>query len=342
MKDVQILIADSNEDFAVQVQQKIESAMGSVAEVTIITDREYLFRFFETPRRLDVLLIDQKMYFRSIERHNIEWIYILTEDPDADTANSSGFLDYIYRFAGLKTIVDKVLSGFPDEEWEKKSAPGKCKLIAVASPCGGSGKTTTALTLCAALRKKNKKTLFVDTTNMQMSSCWLCEKKSSKDDSFLQDHLMPDAVKKIIEHGLFDYVCPFSQTLPALGITGQEYIDLLQYLVQDAAYDYIVIDTTSDFTEQLAQWMSMAHTVLLLVLQDRFSAEKLQKFRAGADCSDPDKFRLICAMYRPERKNYLCAEEIAQYIPFANFSDTKDLKLLEGMQCYKKLAAMVM
>lgn len=342
MKAKQILIVDNSEDFAMQVQNKMESVLGSAAEVTIITDRDYLFRFFETPRQLDILLIDQNLYFRGIERHNIEWIYILTENSEQENTNSSGFLEYIYRFSGLKAIVDKALSGFPEEVWGKKPEQEKCRLVMFTSPCGGSGKTTSALALCAALRRKGKKPLFVDTTNMQLSSCWLRDKKSDKDDGFLQDHLLPGEVKKSIERGLFDYVCPFSQPLPALGITDQDYTDVLQYLVQDASYDYIIVDTVSDFTEQIAQWMTMAHIVLLIALQDRFSVEKLQKLRNCVDCSDTDKFRLLCGMYRPERRSYLQQEEIVQFIPFANFGDTKDIKLLSEMQCYRNIAAMVL
>ena len=344
MKQVQIIIADSNEDFAVQIQNRIESVMGHTVNVVLITDREYLLDYFETPRNPDVLIIDQNLYFRGLERHNIEWIYVVTEDSGLEESSNETFLRYIYRFSPLKTIVDKALSGLSENEWREVPGQGKCKMILVTSPSGGCGKTTTAMALGTALRKRGKKVLFVDTTNMQISSCFLKDRKKGKDDGFIQDNLIPGDVKNIIEHGIFDYVSPFNQPLPVLSVAMQDYLDVLQFLIKEGSYDYIIVDTVSDFTIETAQLMDLAHIVLVISLQDSFSVAKLKKFFASVDCSDSEKFRIICSMFRAERKNLLLdavqRDHVIQYIPFANFGETFDLKTLGEMQCYKSLAAM--
>lgn len=346
MKQIHILIADSNEDFAFQIQNRIESEIGAGAEVTIISDREYLYRFFETPRKLDILLIDEDLYFRAIERHNIEWIYILTEESETESNGTEGFLEYINRFVGLKAIVDKILSGVPQEIFEHSGTAQHCKMIVVTSPSGGCGKTTTALALSASLWRRGKKVLFADVTSMQHASFWLRDKKKSIDDVQIQDHLQCGDIKKIIEHNVFDYVCPFSQPLLSMGVSGQDYREALQSQMQADAYDYIVVDVGSDFSQELAQWISMAHFVVLMTMQDLFSVKKLQLFRAGIDCSDADKFRIVCGLFRPERKNYLRDyldnTQAVQYIPYANLEDRTDLKTLAQMQCYKSIAARFM
>ncbi len=338
------MIADANEDFAVQVQQRMESVLGHAAEITLITDRDYLLEYFESPRQMDILLIDQNLYFRGVERHNIEWIYILTEDPDLRKSEQAAFIDYVYRFSGLKDIVDKALSGLPESVLRSEGRSKNARMILIASPCGGSGKTITALALAGALRKRGKKTLFVDTTSLQQSYYWLRGKKHEKGDDYIQDHFTPSGIKDVIERGAFDFVSPFRQPLPALGIEPDAYTPILQSLLQSTTYDYIVADSSSGFSVLLSQMMTFAHSVMLIGLQDRFSAKKMSAFLQFVDCSDANRFRLLCGMYRPDRKNHLAEErfpvQICEYIPYANLGDEQDLKAISDMECYRRLAAM--
>ncbi|MBR3300087.1 MAG: hypothetical protein IKI68_01220, partial [Clostridia bacterium] len=116
MKRLSIIVADSDESFAARIQERIEEQMGDSADVTIITDMHFLVDFFSVPRSVDALLIDKGLYFSDIERHSINSICILTDNPDECISDKGGSVEYVYRFASLKDISSKLLSGIDNTE----------------------------------------------------------------------------------------------------------------------------------------------------------------------------------------------------------------------------------
>lgn len=343
MEKLHIIIADKDEDFALRIEKRLEETLGGEAEITIITDRDYLVQYFSVPKTLSAVLIDRSFYFRALEKHSIEWMGVVTDNPDDCTCDGS-FVDYIYRYSALKDIAQRVLIGLDAQRLQLNKATS-CKTILVASPIGGCGKTVTALALCSALKKRGKKILFIDTTSLQSSGTFLAKPKKSKGDSFIQDNLFAAGVGKIIEHSAFDYIPPFTQTLPSLGVTVSDYIDIIRSLASTEEYDYIVIDSSSDFSVETAELLSISERVVLITLQDSFSVDKMNKFFNAVDCSNPDKIHMVCGMFRPERKNELqklsLKFENIGYIPFAAVSDESDIKDIGNMRCYKQLAAAI-
>lgn len=342
MKQLNIIVADSDESFAAKVQERIENQLGDAVDVTIITSLKFLADFFSVPRSVDALLIDKGMYFSDIERHSINTICILTDNPDECTSGRDGSVDYVYRFASLKDICAKLLSG-ADDAGDFKS--GGTRVLLVTSPVGGCGKTTVSLAVSQILGKSGKKVLYIDTSNIQTSSFWVKYPKKSKSDFDIADNLSEESISETIVRGDFDYVLPLVGTLGYVGATGVDYAAIVSKVKSSDKYDWIIIDTPADFSESTASLINIADIVFVMIMQDRFSISKVNKFLNTVDCSDSDKFKFICSHYKDNVKSYFgeLVNEVGKpgLVPYANMSESEGISELSQLNCFKCISALL-
>ena len=302
----------------------------------------FLVDFFSVPRSVDALLIDKGLYFSDIERHSINSICILTDNPDECISDKGGSVEYVYRFASLKDISSKLLSGI--DNTEEFSSSGS-KILLVISPVGGCGKTITALTVSQILGKSGKKVLYIDTSNTQTSSFWVKYPKKLKNDFDIADNLTAESISETIVKGDFDYVLPLKSTLGYVGAGNVDYAAVISKLKSTEKYDWIIVDTPADFSEATASMVSMADKVFIMLMQDRFSISKVNKFLDAIDASDNDKFKLICSHYKDNIKDYFdelsSAAAKPSIIPYANMSESGSIGVLAELNCFKYISAMI-
>lgn len=344
MKQLSIIIADSDESFAEKIQERLEKELGDSADITIITSMRFLADFFSTPKSADVILIDKGLFFSDIERHSIKNICILTDNPNDCLAKYNEYTEYVYRFSSLKDITSKLISSINITDELKKEG---CSALLVTSPAGGCGKTITALAVSQALKKSGKKVLYIDTSNMQTSSFWLKYSKTLKTDFDIADNLSPDSIFETVVKGEFDYVVPMKATLGYVGESNSEidFASIVSKIKSKNCYDWIVVDTSADCGKETASLISCSDVVLVMMLQDRFSISKINKFLSTVDCSDYDKYKLVCSHYMENTKNYF--EELPDdfkspiTIPYMNVSEAKNLNVIAEINAYRHIAALL-
>ncbi len=302
-----IVFVDSDEDYLMTLVLKFINKLKDNVEITMITDTQYLQEYIEQPHDIGILVINEKLYSQSFERYNIDYIYFLNEViDDAVTEPTQG--NYIYKYSSVNEIYSRIASL---SNLEAKFLNGKksTMLIMIYSPIGGCGKTFTAIGIAKALSLLNKKVLYLNLETIQ-SFNYLLTNKSYLGISMI--NLFSSEIENVTEllssttrNEGFDYIPPFGQSTSSLNITFDTYHSLIHKLIENKSYEYIILDTSTEFDENKARLMYECDKVFLITNQDNNSLWKMDCFLNNIDYSNHNKFLFICNNYDTAEANMI-------------------------------------
>ncbi|PKM65402.1 MAG: hypothetical protein CVU95_15850 [Firmicutes bacterium HGW-Firmicutes-2] len=305
-----IILVDSNERYLAPLELKLIEKFGANIDLHIITDQIFLTSFFNSPRKVDVLVINEEWYSPEFERHSIDFTFILSE-VEVDE-NRDDKCHKIYKY----TSVIKILNDIVDKSnLEANDIALNTQVIMAYSPIGGVGKTTLSLGLCAALSKQHRRVLYMNTESFQSFQFMLKDKRYCTNGFEKLLGTRPENIMRIFQGAvgkeLFNYVLPFKQATSALNIVAEDYTYLLDSIKASGQFEYIVMDSTVDFTVEKSMMMRHCDKVLIATMQDEISVMKLEPLINNIDCSNQNKFVFVCNKYKENEKNYLIEEKIA-------------------------------
>ena len=81
MARYQIVLADQDEDYISLLELRFLEYFGDVADIQLISDPAYFRSYFETPKKLDLLIINDALYLPELPRHSIDALIRLSEVP---------------------------------------------------------------------------------------------------------------------------------------------------------------------------------------------------------------------------------------------------------------------
>ena len=313
MEQAKIVFVDTDEDYLLTLVMKFISNIKDYIDITMITDPMYLQKYLEQPHDINILIINEKLYTPAFERYSIDDVYYLTETTD-ENATEPYLSNYLYKYSSVSEIYQRVLS-LSNFEAKYMNEISNTKLIMVYSPIGGSGRTFSAIGLARALSGLNKKVLYLNLETIQNFNYFMMDKsyapRSFTFNLSAQGADLIDSLKASVKTESFDYLPPFEQSATALNITMSSYFNLLHQLVERKIYEYVVLDTSTEFNEEKARLMYESDQVLIITNQDRMSAWKLDTFLRNIDFSDKGKFLILCNSYHSGEENVYTANESA-------------------------------
>jgi len=350
MGKARILLVDQDEKFLMPLERKFIDEFGEQFEIMVITDSDYLKEFFSNPQSLDILIINEDLYDRSIERHNIANIFILSEKIIDETYTGALDNNKIYKYTSVKEIYNEVVNTSAVNMNPNMKSNGETRVLMVYSPIGGIGKTTFSMGLCAALSKNHKKVIYIGTDNLQTFGYFMNNKKTLESGVEKQFATQKDRIYSVIKPQIvtegFDIVPPFIKALSSLNIKVSDFINLIDSIKESNEYDYIVIDSGTDFSEDTSKLMGMANNTIVLVGQDKYSLHKLECLMTNIDYSDKNKFIFICNKYKTEEENSLISETfinkclISEYVNYDKRIETMNCESLSNLNCLQKISFM--
>jgi len=351
MSKLIVVLADTDEKYLMPLELKLIEEFGDKASIQVISDKEYFKSYFKTLQKVDILIINEGIYNHNLLKHDISNLFILTESND-DSITEELDINKIYKYTSVKEIFKEIMSKTSTKSLRPINQKENTKVLMVYSPSGGTGKTTVAIGISAAITKCNKRVLYLNTETLQNYNFML---KNNKFCPYGFEKHMIQRNENIIDYlpgavgiDLFEYLLPFKRSTSSLNISMEHYKYLIEAVKASGQYDYIVVDSSSDFTSEKTMMMSYCDKVMIITGQDPVSVFKLDSLLNNIDCSDNNKFMFVCNKYSEKSTDWLIknnltnSRKISEYIEcfemnYANFN----IEFLAANKHFQKLAYML-
>ena len=303
---VKILLCGEDEKYILALEKNLIMKMNNNVEIHVITENQYFIEYFATPKDFDVVIIDEKQFDSNMRKHNFNIIFILTNDEDSNFDETN--VVAVYKYLGAEKIVEQVMRKAKIDIVVDNKEQG-VKVITSYSPVGGSGKTTITLALASALAQSGNRVLFLSMDELQSFGLFL--QTSSKipvgNERALQakSNFAYSTIKPFIENAGFDFLPPFSSPIDFLEIGTEHYLHLIELIRKSGDYDVIVVDGQAGFSKGTTELMAEANNVIIVTMADKVSALKFSELLNVIDCSNLEKFTILCNRYKTsEQEKY--------------------------------------
>ncbi|MBM6977010.1 hypothetical protein [Intestinimonas butyriciproducens] len=345
MARYQIVLVDQDEDYLSLLELRFLEHFGDVADIQLISDPAYFHTFFETPRKMDLLIINQELYIPELEKHSIGAVIRLSETPTELRRDGKGCV--LYKYTGMKVLFDE-LSPYLNRAEERAARKQEPQLVCVYAPSGGAGATTLSLGICAALASRDRRVLYLNTETIQSFPGRLPQTpevlSAACRDQILRGSGGAERLgREAFGSCGFDYLLPFEHSITTYGITLEHLTRLAEELRRSGRYQCVVVDCSSEFTQEKSALMSLCSTVLLTMGQDRLSCDRMESLLGNINIRDTDKFLFACNRYREDEENclrdtLLGRVHIAEYIPYLSQRTLACLEELGNNEAISRLA----
>lgn len=347
-----IIIADTDINYIVPLQQKFVEDFFEKVDLEIITDRNYFNELFAAPQRADILIVSEELYDRSIQRHNISNIFLMTmQNEEEQTVDPN--VNPIFKYTSIKEIFNEITGKSAGVLNLDTGVKKETQIILVYSACGGVGKTTVAMGISACLARSYKRVLYIDAEHLQtfqrllengtpVSASDVYAKLANAGDNIYQE------MKHVIRKEQFCYVPPFKAALMSLGLRYSLYGKIARSAKRSGDYDYIVMDADTVFDEDKAELFGIADKVILVTGQTASAVYATNILVSNVTGMSSGKYVFICNNFDKDEDNALISPSVAKkfmvsdYIGhFARYDQMRcaDLAKDSGMQ---KTAFLVM
>ena len=349
MSRLSIILADTDENYLMPLELKFIEGFEDQADICVITEPDYLKEYFSTPRHVDIFVVNENLYTRDFEKHDISNTFLLSEQYD-DSSTGDMSINRIYKYTSVKEIYNQVVNNAASKSLKTINEKQGTKVITIYSPIGGIGKTTVAVGLSAALSKNYKKVFYVCTESLQTFQFLLSNKQYEQfgfeKQLVAQSECISSSINTFVRNETFDYIPPFRQALSSLNIKMSNYLNLIEQIKEAGIYDFIVVDTSSDLTEEKSKLMGLSNNIIMVAGQEIADACKLESLLFNIDCSDTDKFIFVCNKYQKDKKNMLVNDnfinkcKISEYIGYFEDFSSLSIDLLAANASFQKIAFM--
>lgn len=310
-----IVLADLDANYIVPLENKLVETFVDQIDLEIITDKEYYEWYFSSPRKIDTLIVSGTLYNVNLQRHNISDIFVLEENMDEPKYTDN--VVPIFKYSSAKEIINQILyrsSQMLDIQFKDKET----QLIVVTSPIGGSGKTTTSLSVARSLANAHKRVFYLSTDVVQSFSFYM-ENKNPLPIEFQHafnqsDDILYKTIKPFLRKESFVYLPPLGRTTSSLGLDYQIYNRIIKAARKAKEYDFIIVDTDIQLDQYRAEMINNADKVIINVLQDRYATMQTEFLTRNIDCTNKEKFLFVCNKFRKEDCNeYQISEQGKQF-----------------------------
>lgn len=344
-----VLLADPDAKYLRPLELKFLEELSGKIELEVITEPDYLRQYFESPRTIDILIIDEQWYEDRLEQHNINRIFILADSRSLIVSRRTK--QYIFKYSSSNEIYRTVCRAMEGKLTEQDREKQKTKVVVVTSASGGTGKTTVALGLCANLAARMQRVLYIDAEHMNSFQCWL-ENCVSLNEAVYADvqydmNGVYRRIKAYIGKEGFDYVPPLKAALVTLGISMNFYRTLLHEARESGDYDVIVVDTDTIFDEDKAFFMTFSDVLITVVNQTRSSVWAANELLKNVRTNSSEKYLFVCNNFDENNYNALVSSAenqsfiVNEYISHIKDYESSSLDKLKNNRDIQKLSYLV-
>lgn len=327
-----VIIADMEENYIAPLQLKFATIFFDSIDLEIITDKEYFAELFSRPQKAEVLIVSEEFYDASLQRHNVENIFLMMEQQEEEQTGDLNVVK-LYKYTSIKEIFNEITSRSAEALNINKKQKQETQIIVVTSAMGGAGKTTVAMGISACLTKNYKKVLYINASRLQAFQYMFDNKASiTTPDVYARVANPSETIYKdlrhVIRNELFSYLPPFKAPLMSLGIDASIYGKVALSAKKSGDYDYIVIDAENAFDEKLAKLLDIADKVIIVTNQTLKAVHYTNQFVSNINGINSDKYIFVCNDFEKEKSNALVRSDVSLKFSVGDYIDhIKDYEL---------------
>lgn len=346
MEKSHVMIADTDINYIIPLQLKFIKDFADEIDLEVITDEAYFNELFLTPQKADFLLVSDKLYDASLQKHMIRNLFLMTEQPPEDWDQREMGVHRIFKYTSIKEIFHAILSRSSGSLTRSVNSCEDSKIILVYSGCGGVGKTTIALGISEYLTMNYKRVFYINADRMQTfqhmfeNAVPILENEIYKKLSNLSN-ITYDDIRPVVRRETFAYLPPFRAALLSLGISYFVFHKIAVAAKQSGEYDYIIIDADTVLDKDKADLISLADKVIIMTTQSRSSICATNLLVSNISGIHSDKYIFICNDYDEEIHNELLSSgknvkfSVSEYVEhIGNYDQMKygDFAQIKGIQ----------
>lgn len=315
MAKPRIIIADTDINYIIPLQQKFIEEYFEKIDLEIISNQTYYDQLFLSPQKADILIVSEELYTPNIKKHNIGNIFLMTEQyttgPQSDEINIKRIYKYTSITEIFNTIVGKSFIYLQSSNIERKET----QIIVVYSSCGGAGKTTVALGISACLNRNYKRVLYMNASRLQSCQTMFSNLNSIAATDIYANLTTGDNmyanIKAAIQNEGFSYIPPFKAALMSLGIDYTIFKEIALSAKESKDYDYIIIDADTTFDEEKTQLLDIADKVIVVTKQNKSSVYATNALVSNINGAGTEKYIFVCNDFNEENENFLISPNLA-------------------------------
>lgn len=326
MAKPRIIIADTDSNYIIPLQLKFVEDFFEKVDLEIITDKDFFENAFSISQRADILVISEEMYDRSMQRHNIAHIFLMTEQYEEESTADLR-VNRIFKYTSIKEIFNEIIGKSGDVLKLERDIKQATQVVLFYSASGGTGKTTAAMGVSASLTKNYKKVLYINASRLQ-SFQHMLENPAPITAADVYAKLSGDSlenvyvdVKHVIRKELFNYLPPFKAALMSLGLHYSVFGEIIKSARKSGDFDFIIVDMDVAFDEDKADLINLADKVVIITNQSIAAVSATNTLVANINGLTTDKYIFICNDFDKLQSNALISPQISLKFTVSDYID---------------------
>lgn len=328
MAKPRIIIAEKDKSIVMPLQFKFLKEFFEKVDIEVISDEAYFKEYFSTPQMTDILIISEDFYTPEIQRHNITHTFLMCEDYNEERTGSLN-LNCILKYTSIKEIFNEIVNKSSDVLKVDRDTKQETQVVVFYSASGGTGKTTCAMGVCAALTQNFKKVLYLNAarlqvfqnmlqTNTPISMADVYARLATADANIYFD------IKHVIRKEMFNYLPPFKAALMSIGLDYSVYEKIILSAKKSGDYDFIIVDSDVVFDEYKASLLNIADKVVLVINQTLSSILATNILVSNINGLSAEKYIFICNNFKENEANSLISPNISLKFTVSEYVENFD------------------
>lgn len=352
MAKPRIIIADADFDYIIPLQLKFVEEFFEKIDLEIITDRAFFEQKFSVSQRADILVISEDLYDRTMQRHNVSHIFLLTEQYEEESTADLN-VNRIFKYTSIKEIFNEIISKSSSVLKLDQQRKQETQVVLVYSASGGTGKTTVAMGISASLTKNYKKVLYINAARLQTFQNML-ENETPVTAADVYAKLRSENLEKVYEDikhvlrkELFYYLPPFKAALMSLGLRYSVFGEIVKSAKRSGDFDFIVVDADVTFDEAKADLINMADRVVIVTNQSTAAVSATNILASNINGMNTDKYIFVCNDFDKMQSNALISPRsslkftISDYVDHFTLYEQMNLEELAGESSIQRVAFLI-
>jgi len=362
MANPKVIIADEDVNYIIPLQFKFVTEFFNKIDLEIISDKEYFDEYFKDPRTAEVLVISEELYGSAIQKHNIQNIFVMTEQsegndssigndnhggnnrlesehkpPKGDMLTGELNVTKLFKYSSIREIFNEIVGKSASALNIVKSEKKETKIVAVASAYGGAGKTFVSRNVAMCLSKNYKRVLYINNGSLQ-SFQYEFNNKSKLVISDIKSLIYEEnknlyrEMKHLLRNEGFAYLPAFKNSLMTIGLSKEFFYDFCKFAKKSNDFDYIIVDLENVYDESMINFFDLADKVFVITEQKSSNLEATNDFVVNTNISETDKYIFVCNKFDEEKRNDLINPSQKNMFSVNEYVDMLDENVVDNIE----------